>query len=55
MVDSVDDIQRCIHEVILPLLLIHGSDDRTVPIAASHLAYNRVSSEDKTLEVSSKL
>jgi acylglycerol lipase len=35
----------------LPLLLVHGSEDRLVLVQGSRMVYERASSEDKTLEI----
>jgi acylglycerol lipase len=35
----------------LPLLLVHGSEDRLVSVQGSRMVYERASSEDKTLEI----
>jgi len=38
-------------ELRLPMLLVHGSEDRLAPVAGSRLAYERSVSEDKTLKI----
>ena len=48
---AVDDYQPHLQEFKLPLLVIHGTDDRMVPIAASDLVINTATSTDKTFEV----
>ena len=35
----------------LPILLVHGSEDRLAPVQGSRMVHKRVSSEDKTLEI----
>ncbi len=35
----------------LPLLLVHGSEDRLAPVQGSRMVHERVSSEDKTLKI----
>jgi acylglycerol lipase len=35
----------------LPLLLVHGSEDRLAPVRGSRMVYERASSLDKTLEI----
>jgi acylglycerol lipase len=35
----------------LPILLVHGSEDRLAPVQGSRMVYERVNSEDKTLEI----
>ena len=37
--------------ISLPLLLIHGTEDRLVPIAASHFIHDNTSSKEKNFEV----
>lgn len=37
--------------ISLPLLLIHGTEDRLVPIAASHFIHDNTSSQEKNFEV----
>ena len=39
-------------EINCPVLIIHGSDDTLVPIEASRMALDSISSSDKVLEVS---
>jgi alpha-beta hydrolase superfamily lysophospholipase len=38
-------------EISLPLLIMHGSGDRMIPLSASEVIYNNTSSTDKTFEV----
>jgi acylglycerol lipase len=35
----------------LPLLLVHGSEDRLVSVQGSRMVHERASSEDKTLKI----
>jgi len=35
----------------LPLLLVHGSEDRLAPVQGSRMVYERASSQDKTLKI----
>jgi lysophospholipase len=35
----------------LPILLLHGSDDKICPMSASQLIYEKASSTDKTLKI----
>ena len=51
LVNSTLEIGPRMWEISLPILLIHGVEDRLVPIVASEFAYTNVSSEDKTFEV----
>jgi alpha-beta hydrolase superfamily lysophospholipase len=38
-------------EISLPLLIMHGSGDRMIPLSASEVIYNNTSSTDKTFEL----
>lgn len=49
-VDSGDDVQNRAHEIDSPILIMHGELDAFAPISGSHIIYERVRSEDKTLE-----
>jgi len=40
-----------IPSLTLPLLLLHGSEDRLAPARGSRMVYERASSEDKTLKI----
>jgi alpha-beta hydrolase superfamily lysophospholipase len=40
-----------VESLTLPLLLVHGSEDRLVSVQGSRMVYERASSEDKTLEI----
>ena len=51
LMKATDDVQEKLKDLTLPLFIMHGSDDHLVPMAASELAYNNVSSADKILEV----
>ena len=51
LMKATDDVQGKLKDLTLPLFIMHGSDDHLVPMAASELAYNNVSSADKILEV----
>jgi acylglycerol lipase len=48
---AVARIDRDMEEIELPLLVMHGREDRLAPVAASELLYARASSTDKTLKV----
>ena len=48
---SMEVIEQTVVKISLPTLLIHGQDDRMVPIKCSEYAYSTISSEDKTFEV----
>ena len=46
---------RQAHTLTLPMLVLHGEDDRLVPARASRLLYERAASTDKTLKIYPKL
>uniref|UniRef100_A0A0G4HHF2 Serine aminopeptidase S33 domain-containing protein n=1 Tax=Chromera velia CCMP2878 TaxID=1169474 RepID=A0A0G4HHF2_9ALVE len=48
---TTDAIQRQMHKVSLPLLIIHGSDDKITDPAISKLLYEQAASVDKTLKI----
>jgi acylglycerol lipase len=48
---AVARIDQDMEEIELPLLVMHGREDRLAPVAASELLYARASSTDKTLKV----
>lgn len=43
--------RRTLADLAVPLLLLHGSDDRTAPVSASEYLHGRVASADRTLLV----
>ena len=52
LIDQVDAVIPRLDEINCPVLIIHGSDDTLVPIEASRMALDSISSSDKVLEVS---
>lgn len=42
------EIQDRLNEISLPLLVMHGNDDKIIDPAATEIVYSRVSSQDKT-------
>lgn len=38
-------------ELRLPMLILHGGNDKTAPVSGSHLLHEKASSPDKTLEI----
>ena len=49
--DQIDAVVPPLGEIKLPVLIINGSEDILVPIEASHMANDRITSSDKTFEV----
>ena len=52
MMESMEKLQRNISNITVPVLIIHGSEDAIIPISSSEFAYEKISSVDKTFEVS---
>ncbi len=50
-VRGVDDLTILLHRHVLPCLMLHGADDRLVPVESSRIIQSRSSSQDKTLEI----
>ncbi|NJM56603.1 MAG: alpha/beta hydrolase [Synechococcales cyanobacterium RU_4_20] len=51
LVKTIREIQPQMSVIQLPLLLMHGTGDRTVPWVASQMLYDRSRSPDKTLKL----
>lgn len=51
MMRAIARVDRDAEEIELPLLVMHGRDDRPAPAAASELLYARAASRDKALQV----
>jgi lysophospholipase len=51
ILDTGEMIQARAHEITLPLLIMHGGNDRLTPVSGSHILYERAGSEDKTLKI----
>ena len=51
MIDSMEVIQNNLHQICLPLLVVHGAGDPIVQHTSSEFVYNEVSSVDKTFLV----
>ncbi|WOL15031.1 caffeoylshikimate esterase-like isoform X3 [Canna indica] len=45
------DIEKNLHQVSLPFLVMHGGDDKIIDPSGSQLLYNSASSSDKTLKL----
>ena len=50
-VRGVDNLTENLHRHTLPCLVLHGADDRLVPVESSRILHDRSSSSDKTLEI----
>ncbi len=48
---SVRRVVAALPELTLPVLVMHGTEDRLVPVEASRLIHDRVGSADKTLKL----
>ena len=51
MLQSIELFRTNIGRLTLPLLLLHGSEDRLVPISASHFIHDNAASQEKRFEV----
>ena len=49
---AVSELQSKLHEVVFPLLILHGDDDRLCDISGSNLLDTVSTSKDKTYSVS---
>jgi acylglycerol lipase len=49
--DATEAFPGQLGDLTLPLLLVHGSEDRLVSVRGSRLVYERASSDDKTLKI----
>lgn len=50
LIDSPQYINEHIQEYTLPILILHGEEDKVVPVELSERLYARVASEDKTFK-----
>jgi alpha-beta hydrolase superfamily lysophospholipase len=48
---SIEDLERNMHEVRVPMLILHGKQDLVVPVSGSQRLYEIARSEDKELIV----
>ena len=46
--DAIERIQRFAEQIKTPLLVLHGTEDRVVPIAGTRSVFPRLGSDDKT-------
>ena len=51
IVGATEGFPEQIPTLTLPLLLVHGSDDRLAPVQGSKMVYERAGSQDKTLNI----
>ena len=49
--NAVGNARSSVHSISLPLFLMHGDEDRLVPISASEFIQRNIGSESKTYEV----
>ena len=50
IVETGEMLHENVHKLVLPILIMHGEDDRVTPISGSQVVYERVGSDDKTLK-----
>jgi acylglycerol lipase len=50
IIDTGDVIQMNAKQLVLPILIMHGEEDKVASISGSRIMYERVSSADKTLK-----
>ncbi|MDQ7027546.1 MAG: lysophospholipase [Anaerolineae bacterium] len=50
IIDTGAMIQDNVQQLVLPILIMHGEDDRITPISGSRIVHERVGSADKTLK-----
>ena len=53
LLKALSELQGKLHEVVFPLLILHGDDDRLCDISGSDLLHTMSTSKDKTYSVSS--
>ena len=46
-----EEIQARLHEIGIPILLMHGADDKVIDPAATEIVYARIGSGDKTRKI----
>jgi lysophospholipase len=51
MVKASQEARAQLHTIRLPVLILHGTDDKAAPIAGSRYLYEHISSPDKTLKL----
>jgi acylglycerol lipase len=51
IIRAIVEIQSRANELELPLLILHGTEDRLVSIEGSKILYSYVSSKDKSIEL----
>jgi caffeoylshikimate esterase len=51
LLNVTDEIEKHLDKVSLPLLILHGAEDRVTDPAVSRALYEQASTEDKTLHV----
>ncbi len=48
---TVQDIRQRLHELKMPILIVHGSADQLTPVSGAHVLYEQAGTDDKTLKV----
>jgi alpha-beta hydrolase superfamily lysophospholipase len=51
LADTIGGFEAAMPRVTLPLLVMHGTEDRLVPVHAGQMVYDRAGSADKTLHI----
>lgn len=51
MIESMEAIQNNLHQISLPLLVVHGAGDPIVQFTSSEFVFKEVASVDKTFLV----
>ena len=46
-----EEIQERLHEIGVPILLMHGADDKVIDPVATEIVYARIGSGDKTKKI----
>jgi len=51
MMKAMENANSHLKDITLPTLIMHGGDDKTLPLQGSQMIYDAISVEDKTLKV----
>lgn len=51
IIEHSREVRARLHELVLPLLILHGGDDRITPPSGSQAIYTQAGAKDKTLKV----
>ena len=52
MISGIESFRKNVGAITLPLLLMHGAEDKLVPAASARFINDNVGSQDKIFEVS---